>query len=458
MLNNKAHILVVDDEPLTREDIAEFLKEEGCQVTEAGSGEQASQIIQENPYEVIVTDLQLGDIDGIELLRRAKKINPATIVILITGYASIESAVEAMQEGAYHYLIKPLKLEELSLVIKRALEQKRITEENLYLRQELRERYSFGNLIGKSRKMQAVYELVERVSGSNCNVLIYGESGSGKELTARAIHYNSPRRERRFLALDCASLPETLLESELFGHSQGAYTGATQAKEGLLQAANGGTIFLDEIGDVSPNLQTKLLRVIQEREVRRVGETKVKPIDVRIISATHQDLEKAIREKRFREDLFYRLNVVCLHLPPLRERKEDIPLLAYHFLDRYGQGKKKEKKEISKEAMSVLLNHSWPGNVRELENVIERAIVLGKGKVVLPEDLPVHLRVERSKSRQDTPEHKSLEEIEKEHIVRVLRETEGHQGRAAKILGITRKTLYSKMRNYGLVNQGILKG
>jgi two-component system response regulator AtoC len=383
--------------------------------------------------------------DGIELMKRAKEIQPNIEVIIITAYGSIPTAIAAMKDGAYDYIEKPFCPERAELLVKKLAEHQELVEENLSLRQRLEDRYRFENIIAKSSKMQRVIEAIKVVAKSNATVLITGESGTGKELVARAIHSQSHRRSKPFVAVSCAALPESLLESELFGHEKGSFTGAYAQKKGKFEFANGGTLFLDEVGEMSANIQVHLLRVLEEKEFTRVGGNEPIRVDVRVISATNKDLRKAIEKQEFREDLYYRLNVVNIELPPLRERKEDVPLLAEHFLHKFAQENQKEITGFSPEATEFLLDYDWPGNVRELENAIERAIILAKDSLVTVADLP-H---ENMLPARSTVPGRNLKEVEKNHILNVLCETGGNYSEAARILGITRMTLYNKAREYG---------
>jgi two-component system response regulator AtoC len=371
---------------------------------------------------------------------------------MMTAFGSIETAIGAIKEGAYDYVSKPFKLDEIKLTIRRALEQKRLVEENQLYRQELITKYKLENIVGRSSGMLQVYKTIARVADSRSTVLITGESGTGKELIARAIHFNSSRAAKPFVAVDCGALAETLLESELFGHVRGAFTGAVVNKKGLFEEADGGTCFLDEIGDISAAMQAKLLRVLQEHEIKKVGGTDTIKIDVRIVAATNKNLEELVEEKKFREDLFYRLNVVTIHLPPLRERAEDIPLLADHFLRKYMGENKKNVSQISPEAMEFLLTYGWPGNVRELENVIERSVTLSHRSVILPDDLPRRIRAEKKGDLAQTlPSHLPLAELEKIYIQKILEEAGGKKKKAADILGIDRRTLYRMAARFGLI-------
>lgn len=446
-MSTKIAILVVDDDPVACRLLQEVLAKEDYQVEAAESGREALEKAGAALFAVVLCDVRMPDQSGLEVLRALKRLSPETIVIMMTAFGSIETAIEAIKEGAYDYISKPFKLDEVKLTVKRALDHQRLLRENLRFRQELKERYQLENIVGRSTRMLEVYKLVARVASSSSTVLIQGESGTGKELIARAIHYNSPRADKPFVVVDCGALAETLLESELFGHVKGAFTGAIANKKGLLEEADGGTCFLDEIGDIGPSVQAKLLRFLQEREIKRVGGTEGIKLDVRVIAATHQDLEALVKEGRFREDLFYRLSVVSLLLPPLRERKEDIPLLAEHFLSKYASQSRREISHISPEAMALLCEHDWPGNVRELEHVIERAVALTANPVLLPEDLPPKLRREAG---TEVPEGRplTLKELERQHIQRVLRVAGGNKKLAADLLGIHRRTLYRLAKRY----------
>ena len=447
----QVHILVVDDDEVTCNLLEEVLSKEGYAVDRALNGREAINKGDRAPYDVVLTDIRMIGVDGMEVLRAYRLKNPETIIIMMTAFGSIETAIQAIKEGAYDYVSKPFKLEEIKLTIHRALEQNRLLQENLLYRQELITKYKLENIVGRSPQMLQVYKTIARVAESRSTILLIGESGTGKELVARAIHFNSLRAAKPFVAVDCGSLAETLLESELFGHVRGAFTGAITSKKGLFEEADGGTCFLDEVGDISLTMQAKLLRVLQEHEIKRVGGTETNKIDVRIVAATNQNLEEMVAEKKFREDLFYRLNVVSLHLPPLRDRGEDIPLLADHFLRKYAAENKKPVSRISQEALDHLLLYRWPGNVRELENVIERAVTLSHSSIILPEDLPRRLRVEPVEpSTHPLPSRIPLSELEKLYIQKVLEETGGNKKKAADVLGIDRRTLYRMAARYGL--------
>ncbi|HET7854368.1 MAG TPA: sigma-54 dependent transcriptional regulator [Candidatus Methylomirabilis sp.] len=446
-----AKVLVVDDDSVACDLLSEVLTKEGYEVDVARGGQEAVKKGKEDVFDIVLADVRMPDLDGLGVLRAYKASSLETIVIVMTAFGSIETAIEAIKEGAYDFVSKPFKLDEIKIVIKRALERRRLLQENLRFRSELKEKYSFEHIVGSSSQMLDVYKAVARVAPSRSTVLIRGESGTGKELIAKAIHYNSPRSERPFVAIDCGALAETLLESELFGHVKGAFTGAISAKDGLFEQAHGGTCFLDEIGDVSLNTQGKLLRVLEEHEIRPVGGTESRKVDVRVIAATNKDLEAFVRAGKFREDLYYRLNVVSLVLPPLRERQEDIPLLATYFLRKYAEENNKRISHISREAMVFLEAYDWPGNVRELENVIERAIALTPNPVLLPEDLPPKLQERLEGVEGELAGNLlSLREFERRHIQRVLRETKGNKKLAAELLGINRRTLYRMAKRYGI--------
>jgi len=447
----RIRILVVDDDEITCNLLEEVLGKEGYAVDRALNGQEAIVKGERGPYDVVLTDIKMIGLDGMEVLRAYRQKNPETIIIMMTAFGSIETAIRAIKEGAYDYVSKPFKLDEIKLTIRRSLDQKRLLEENLLYRQELITKYKFENIVGRSPRMLQVYKTIARVAESRATVLIVGESGTGKELVARAIHYNSARASKPFVAVDCGSLAETLLESELFGHVRGAFTGAVTSKKGLFEEADGGTCFLDEVGDISLAMQAKLLRVLQEHEIKRVGETEPVRIDVRIVAATNKNLEQLVAERKFREDLFYRLNVVSIRLPSLRERLEDLPLLADHFLRKYAGENEKLVPRISTEALDLMVNYLWPGNVREMENVLERAVTLSHHSVILPEDLPRRLRGEPSAAHiKSLPSHIPLSELEKLYIQKVLEETGGNKKKAADILGIDRRTLYRMAERFGL--------
>ncbi len=448
-MSEPTKILLVDDEPDTLELLREIMAKEGHQVTCTTSARAALDLFSDADPDLVVTDIQMPEMDGLALLQEIRKRNPSTLVILLTAYGSLATAVEGIKAGAFDYLSKPFLVEDIRLLVRRALEHKRILQENQNLREQLRERDQLGTLLGKTPTMVSVYKLIARVAQTETTVLIQGDSGTGKELVARAIHTNSLRKDRPFVAVDCGTLAENLLESELFGHERGSFTGAVSSKKGLLEQAHLGTCFLDEIGDITPALQSKLLRVLQEREIRRVGGTSAIPVDVRILAATNKNLERLVEAGKFREDLYYRLNVVTINLPRLRERPEDIPLLVQHFIQIHGQAGLKKVTGISPEAMTLLTRYSWPGNVRELEHTIERAIVLTPHSMILPEDLPISVQTAINPASETANGWKTLDQLEREHIMRILEAHHGDHDRAAKVLGIHRKTLLRKLRRYG---------
>jgi two-component system response regulator AtoC len=444
-MRKDVHILVVDDERVMRDSLSEWLREDGYEVVAVEDGAQALNKVHSEKWDVLLVDLKMPGMDGIEVLTEVKKFDQDIPVIIMTAYATVDSAVRAMKEGAYDYIVKPFNPEEIGLAIRKIIAYQDLLKENIYLRQELEKKYAFMDIIGKSHKMQEVLALVKTVAKSNSTILIEGESGTGKELVARAIHNSSLRSEGPFVAVSCAALPESLLESELFGHEKGAFTGAVSRKKGRFELANNGTLFLDEIGDISPKTQVGLLRVLEEKAFMRVGGTEVINTDVRIISATNKDLKKLVAQAKFREDLYYRINVVSIQLPPLRDRKQDIPLLVQHFLKKYCIENKKELDGLSEEASRLLMKYDWPGNVRELENVIERAVVVAKGNIILPEDLPP---LASSEGRFEPTSDMSLQELERKHILRVLQSNDWNITKTAKKLGIDRNTLSSKIKKY----------
>ena len=446
-------ILVVDDEAPIREMIRKGLSQMGgINVEVAQSGFEAIDKIEKEVFDLVLTDLKMPGMDGIELLKTIKGTRPEVMVILMTAYGSIETAVEAMRIGANDFITKPIDLNELLIHISKAQKESFLLRENRLLRMEVRKKFEFNNIIGKSKKMQEVFSLIEKVAPGNSTVIIYGGSGTGKELVAKAIHYNSPRFDRPFIPFNCGAIPETLVESELFGHTKGAFTGAIQAKKGLFEEANVGTLFLDEISTILPSVQVKLLRVLQEKEVMKVGSTERTKIDVRMIAATNENLEENMKNGKFREDLFYRLHVFPIFLPDLKNRKEDIPLLAYHFLDRYSKEAKKEIKGISKKAMKLILEYHWPGNVRELENAIERAVIMADQEYLTPNDLPKDLIEGFSEMiRKGVKDRKSLDDIKSEYIKEILKEVGGNKKVASEILKVNPRTLY-RFEKKGPVN------
>jgi len=443
-------ILVVDDEATQRELVCGYLKKQGFEVFSAPSAERALELFRQEPVELILTDQRMPNLSGLDLLRAAQAINPETSVIVMTAYGNIESAVAAMKAGAADYLTKPLHLEELLQKIQRIRERCRLYEENRELREELKERHRIEGIIGESGQMLEVISLVQRVAPSEATVLIRGESGTGKELIAKAIHYASPRAARPLVRINCAALPENLLESELFGHERGAFTGAIAARKGRFELADGGTLFLDEIGDLPLHLQAKLLRVLQEREFERVGSSQTLKVNVRVLSATNRDLDAMIRSGRFREELYYRLNVVTLLLPPLRERRQDLPALMEHFLKHFAAKNGKTIRGFSQAARQALLRYDYPGNVRELENLIERAVVLTRDDVVGRGDLPLTLEESEERTEQETQLTAAVEGLERRMIKDALARADAIQTRAAEFLGITERALRYKLKKYGL--------
>lgn len=446
----KFKILVVDDEAAMRVTMSDWLEEKEYNVVSACSGMEAIEKVKTEPFNVAFVDMKMPGLDGIEVLRAIKRINPDISVIIMTAYATIETAIRAMKEGAYNYLVKPFSLDEAELIVKAIVEYQELVAENILLRQQLEERHSLKNIIGESQQMKEIFELVENIANSNSTVLIQGASGTGKEVIARLIHLKSPRRDKPFIAANCAAIPSELLESELFGHEKGAFTGATYTKKGRFELANRGTLFLDEIGEMSLNAQIHLLRVLQEREFRKIGGAELIKIDIRIIASSNKELEKQVKEGRFREDLFYRLNVITIYLPELKKRKEDIPLLVGHMLTKYGLESGRGKKSMSAEALDLLMKYDWPGNIRELENVIERSVILCKDEVIRPEHLPQNIKKEPKGERNLYITNKPLEEIEKQYIYEVLKDNNWNKSKSAKILEIERITLYKKIKKYKL--------
>ena len=447
-------ILVVDDDVRIRDFLYDVLTEEGYEVSTAENGEMAIEMLRSQDFHVVLTDLKMPKVDGLQVIKESQTLNSQGVGILITGYGTIKSAVDAMKAGAYDYVTKPFQIDEIKIVIERALEHHRLQRENVSLRKQLKRKYKFENIIGDSEAIQEVFQMIEKVADSDSTILIRGDSGTGKELIARAIHFNSYRRERPLIPVNCGAIPEDLLESELFGHVKGAFTGATTTRIGRFELAHNGTIFLDEIGDMSPSLQVKVLRVLQEQEFERVGGTNTIRVNVRVIAATNQNLEDAVVERTFREDLYYRLNVIPIFVPPLRERKSDIPLLAHHFIERFNREKKKKVDHISSEIMDYFLHYDWPGNVRELENTIERLVILkGRGSIV-PKDLPDKIRnkgqyhvLRKVQIPDDGVCFKTaVNEFEKELILQALNKTDWVKNKAAKMLNLKRTTLVEKMK------------
>ena len=453
-------ILVVDDEQSLREALSIMLKRTGYAVTSVADGEEAIELLNKDIFDLVITDLRMPKIDGMEVLKAAKSASPETVVLIITAFASADSAVEAMKQGAYDYLTKPFQVDEVQLIIRNALEKRRLTTENILLKREMASQSSFSQLVGQSDAMEKVFDVVRKVADSKSNVLICGESGTGKELVARAIHYNSSRNALPFVAVNCSAVPETLLESELFGHMKGSFTGAISNKAGLFEVANGGTVFLDEIGDTTPTIQVKLLRVIQEREFRRVGGTQDVKVDVRIVAATNKDLEKAVADGSFREDLYYRLDVIPIRLPPLRMRSGDIPLLVNHFLERFSRESGKPLPVLSSEAMCVLLGHEWRGNVRELENLIERVVAFSVGGTVTDTDIQGWLHRSVSAQPQQgaplelTDDGVDLEGlvngIEKDLLIKALERSKWVKKKAARLLRLNTRSFRYRLEKYAI--------
>ena len=453
---NNGTILVIEDETAQLQTLTGFLEKQRFDVIGSSSGAEGIEIARERNIDLVLTDYRMPGQDGLEVLREIKSINPEIVVILMTAYGTEGIAVQAMKEGAFDYLTKPIYLDELEIIVRKALERKQLVSENVELRRQLEGRYHFHEIVSGSAEIEEVINTAGRAARSKATVLIRGESGTGKELIARAIHYTSPRKDGPFVAVNCAALSENLLESELFGHEKGAFTGADKQRRGRFEQADGGTIFIDEVGDIPLSTQVKLLRVLQEREFQRVGGNETIKVDVRVIAATNKDLEEMVENNEFREDLFYRLNVISIRIPPLRERRNDISPLISHFISRYAVENDKEIEGVSKEAMDVLMKYDYPGNVRELENAIERAVVMARGTIVAAEDLPVHIRSTRSKSESrygsvaggSLPE--MVENLERHLIADALAESDGNQSKAAELLGISERNLRYKLKKYGM--------
>jgi two-component system response regulator PilR (NtrC family) len=450
-------ILIVDDEEVLRDVLDAVLRREGFEILAAASGEEALSVLDSEEIDLVILDVMLPGISGIDTLRAIRISNPDLPVIVITAFSSIDGAIDAMKQGAFHYIPKPFKNEEVVLTVNKALEQRRLSNENERLKSELTEKYAYSNITGKSEIMRKVFDLIRQAAPSRSNILVQGESGTGKELVAKAIHHASPRARNAFVTVNSGSLPPELLESSLFGHVKGAFTGAIATKRGLFEVADGGSIFLDEIGNINLETQAKLLRVIQEKEFMRLGSVETVKVDVRIIAATNADLHKLMAEQRFREDLYYRLNVITIQLPPLRRKREDIPLLVTHFLQKYSEENRRKVREVTPDAMRILMDHAWPGNVRELENTIERAVVLCTGDRITPELLPDYLRYP---TRTDTPatvvppEGISLKDAvsnyERTMILQSLELAHGVQKRAAELLQVKPSTLNEMMKRLGI--------
>jgi two-component system response regulator AtoC len=447
----KAKVLIIDDEPNMVALFKRFLTKEGFTVQGAGSFNEGSRIIQSELFDVIVSDLALGDGNGLDLLKLASNSQPHAPFIVITGVGSVESAVEAMKQGAFDYISKPFQKEEMTILVKKALQHSDLNKRVRQLQKEVDEKYGFSNIIGRSKKMKEVFEMIQRVASTNSTVLITGESGTGKEMVAKAVHYNSLRKDGPFIAVDCGVIPENLIESELFGHVKGAFTGADRAKKGLFAEAHTGTLFLDEIGNLPIPLQAKLLRALQEREIKPVGSNEVESVDVRVVAATKEDLKLAVEENRFRNDLYYRLSVIPIKLPPLHARTEDIPLLVKHFLGKICKREKLPEKQFTSEALNVLINYKWPGNVRELENLVERMVLVTSSDTIEKDDLPDEL-LNSALKQPGLKENldRQVQGVEKDMILDAIEQAAGNKTKAAKILGISRASLYNKINQYGI--------
>ncbi len=438
-------ILIVDDELIMRESLAGWLQRDGHHVEKAPSGETALGMLEKARFDILLVDIKMEGMSGLEVLKQVKERDPDVAVVMITAYGSIPSSIEAMKNGARDYLLKPFDPNELGVLIEKIMESQAQAKENLYLREQHRERTRFESMIGQSGAMQRVFDFIQDVAGADTTILINGETGTGKGLAAKAIHTTSPRRGGPFVGINCGAIPEHLMESELFGHQKGAFTDAKENKKGRLEMAHGGTLFLDEVGEISMRMQIDLLRVLEERVFYRVGGTQPIEADFRVIAATNRNLDTAIKEGAFREDLYYRLNVISFTMPALRERKEDIPLLADHFLRRFSQETNRPVDGVSREAMDEMMMHEWPGNIRELENAIERAVVVGKHNRIKPEDLPIF-----RPGRMEAPRSISLKDMERSHILQILEETDWNVAQSARLLDIDRTTLYSKLKKYDL--------
>ena len=447
----QAFILIVEDEFIARENLDHILQKEGYQTLALDSGVKALKELEKNEFDLVMTDLRMQQVDGMQVLERTRELYPDTEVIMITGYATVTTAVEAMQKGAYHYLAKPYKIDEVRILVRQALERRWLKQEVIELRQQIQTQKGIPQLIGKTPKMEDLKNLIAQIAPTDSTVLILGETGTGKELVAKAIHHLSTRSERRFLAINCGSFTEELLAHELFGHEKEAFTGARGVKKGLLEVAIKGTIFLDEIGEMSLSMQAKLLRVLQDRTFFRVGGTTEVPVDIRILAATNKDLKNEVEKGTFRQDLYYRLAVITVEVPPLSERKDDIPLLSQHFLEKFSTAQGKQVEKISHDVMDILMSYAFPGNVRELENIIERAVTLTSGDTVETSQLPADLREQRFDiRRRPKTEFLTLEENEKEYIGWVLEQVNGNKTKAAEILGIDRVSLWRKLKRYSM--------
>ena len=441
-MRKRTKILIVDDEDIVRESLRDWLGSVGYKVDIAESGEEALQIIKQKKIKIMIADLIMPGMDGIELMKKAKEIVPTISTVIITAHGTIQTAITAIREGAHDYVEKPFCPEKVELLINNLIEHQDLIEENISLRRKIEDRFHFKGIIAKSPKMLKIIELVKTVAPANATVLIIGKTGTGKEVIARAIHHQSPRRSKSFIATSCAALPESLLESELFGHEKGSFTGAVERKKGKFEAGDKGTLFLDEIGEINANTQVHLLRVLEEKKITRVGGNEEIDVDVRVIAATNRDLRTLVKQEKFREDLYYRLNVVTIDLPPLKDRMEDILPLAEHFLKKYTEENSKRINNFSPEVVEFMLNYSWPGNVRELENMIERGVILSKNTAITLGELPHDI------IHPTLAEGKTIEAMERNHIISVLEEAKGNVSKAAKTLGIRRTTLYNKIKKY----------
>jgi two-component system, NtrC family, response regulator AtoC len=454
-------ILIVDDEESFRHMLSVILIKEGYEVDTSSNGEEGLQKASASPFDQILCDIRMPRMDGLVFLREIKKTGAETTVIMMSAYGTVDTAIEAMKLGAYDYISKPFKPDEIILTLRKSEEREQLRRENQLLRKEVGKEYSFENIVSKNEKMQKMFDVIKKVSQYKSTVLITGESGTGKELVARALHYNSDRSQSPFIAVNCGAIPENLLESELFGHAKGAFTDAIRTKKGLFEEADGGTLFLDEIGELPGQLQVKLLRVLQDGEIRRIGESKSIQIDVRIVAATVKDLSKEVNEGHFREDLFYRLNVLPIHIPPLRERKEDIPLLIQHFIGKYNQTMNKNVADVDHNAMDTLMNYKWYGNVRELENTVERAIVLSEKNNIGLENLPIEIQNFKEESQLEVLSEeeysikKASKSLEVNLIKKALRRTKGNHTHAARLLEISHRALLYKIKEYGIVENGL---
>ena len=449
----KPKLLVVDDEASHRKMIEAVLSDEGYEIKQADDGQVAIDAVENGFFDLILLDIRMRKVGGIEALNRIKEISPGIPIIIMTAYASVDTAVDALKAGAYDYLTKPLDIEELKILVQKALRFHQLEKENIYLKERLNDRFDFSNIIGHGPAMKKLFETMALVAPSDATVLIFGESGTGKELIADAIHQNSPRQERPFIKVNCAALPETLLESELFGHEKGSFTGAVARKQGRFQLAHKSSILLDEVAEMAATTQAKILRVLQEREFEPLGSTQTIKVDTRVIAATNKNLEEEIKAGRFREDLYYRLNVVGLEVPPIRERREDISLLTDFFLKRYAERNKRILKGFTPRAIDLLMRYEWPGNVREIENVVERAVIMARGEMITPAEFPEILQQldpEVKATYVNLSPGRTLKDVEKDMIIRTLEETAGNRTHAAKILGISRRTLQLKLKDYGI--------